>query len=153
MKADKHLTLANGQPAISCLGLSWAELKQRNDLAYERGVAEMRNLDKSLTDNELYDQYALVAQGILWHTEFPIGLRLCVCDMELFEVAARLPLDLVAANGGEPLDFFDYAYVADVLREWLCDTTLAAGDMQNLRRALAWAEHKGSGLRDYSREL
>jgi hypothetical protein len=152
MKTSKHPKLANGQPAISCFNLSWAELKRRNDLAHERANAQTKELPKDLPDLELIGRYAEIARAIMWHTDFPAGLKLLVCDTELFEVAARLQTDLQDANGGQGLDFWDYGYVADLLRELLSERHLPKGDRLCLKRALAWVEERGNGLRDYSQE-
>lgn len=152
MKTSKHPKLANGQPAISCFNLNWAELKRRNDVAHQRAAKEARELSKGQPEQALLEQYAQVARSILWHTDFADGLRLLVCDRELFEVAAGLPLDLEGANGEQPLDFWDYGYVADLLRELLATQGLPKGDRLCLKRALAWVEEKGSGLRDYALE-
>lgn len=152
MKTQKPPKLDNGQPAISCFLLNWAELKRRNDLAHERAAKELRKISVGLANNELYEHLAEIAHNTLWHTDYPAGLKMRVCDTELFEVAARLPLDLLDANGGEPLDFWDYGYVADLLREMLSEGQLPQGDRLCLKRALAWVEQRGSGLRDYSQE-
>jgi hypothetical protein len=152
MKTSKHPKLANGQPAISCINLSWAELKRRNDLAHQQAEEKTRVLVKEEPSQDAVTHYAAVACFAMWHTDFPAGLKMMVCDTELFEVAARLPMDLLDANGGEPLDFWDYGYVADVLRELLTERSLPKGDRLCLKRALAWVEERGSGLRDYSQE-
>lgn len=152
MSTSTHPTLANGQPAISCFALSWEQLKQRNDAAHSRATEELRKVSQGLADHELYDRLTEIAHRTLWHTDFPAGFKFLVCDVELFELVARLPLDLEEANGGKPLDFWDYAYLADLLREMLTRASATKGDRQNLKRALAWVEQQGSIFRDYSRE-
>jgi hypothetical protein len=143
MKTQKHPKLSNGQPAISCFALSQAELLRRENAAHLR--AEKLAVQEEVSAYE-------IGRFQLWHVECPLGLRLVVCDQELFRVTAFLPADLLEMNGGQPLDFWDYAYVADVLREQLATGNDPVGDVRCLRRALAWVEEKGSGLRDYSLE-
>jgi hypothetical protein len=152
MKTSKHPKLVNGQPAISCFSLGWAELKRRNDLAHQRAEEQTRRLPKSLAEQELLEEYTRIACATMWHTDFRDGLKLLVCDTGLFEVAARLQLDLEDANGGAGLDFWDCGYVADLLRELLAEQSLPKGDRLCLKRALAWVEERGSGLRDYALE-
>jgi hypothetical protein len=143
MKTSKHPKLANGQPVISCFALSKVELVRREDAAHLR--AEQLAVQEETSPWE-------IGRFQLWHTECPVGLKLVVCDEELFRLTAFLPTDLLEMNGGQPLDFWDYAYVADVLREWLVALDTPAGDMRNMRRALAWVEERGSGLRDFTQE-
>ena len=143
MKTSKHPKLANGQPAISCFALSQPEMLRREEAAHRRA--------ERLAKQEQTHPYE-IGRFQLWHVECPLGLRLVVCDNELFRLTAYLPADLLEMNGGQPLDFFDYGYVADVLRELLHEASLLRGDAQNLRRALAWVEERGSSLRDYANE-
>jgi hypothetical protein len=149
MKTQKHPKLTNGQPAISCFNLDWVGLKRRNDLAHQRAEKQAKELPKALSEQELLEQYAQIARTTMWHTDFRDGLKLLVCDTDLFEVAARLQMDLEDANGGQSLDFWDCGYVADLLRELLAEQSLPKGDRLCLKRALAWVEERGSGLRDY----
>lgn len=137
--------LDNGQPAISCFLLTQAEVVRRLNLAHERAEAQAK------AENAHSDEALHIAKFTLWHTDFPNGLLLLVCDSELFRLTADLPSELLRANGGQQLDLWDYSYVADLLRDWLTSRTLP-GDLQNLRRALAWAEQQGSTKRDYALE-
>jgi hypothetical protein len=143
MKTQKHPKLANGQPAISCFALSQAELVRRETAAHLR--AEQVAAEEEISPYE-------IGRFILWHIECPVGLKLTVCDQELFRLTASLPTDLLDMNGGQPLDFWDYAYVADVLREWLTAFDHPAGDARCLRRALAWVEEAGAGQRNFELE-
>jgi hypothetical protein len=152
MKANKHPKLTNGQPAISCFNLTWVELKRRNDLAHQRAEEKAKVLAKEEPSQDVIEHYAAVSRATMWHTDFPDGLKMLVCDTELFELTARLPMDLEDANAGEPLDFWDCGYLADLLRELLAEQYRPAGDRLCLKRALAWIEKRGSGLRDYSKE-
>ncbi|MGI4736118.1 MAG: hypothetical protein ACRYG7_13155 [Janthinobacterium lividum] len=153
MKTSKHLKLANGQPAISCFTLEWAELKRRNDLAHERAAAKSEERASDMPDLEAIEHYKAIARRTMWHTDFLTGLKLLVCDTQLFELAACLPMDLKDANAGEPLDFWDFAYLADMLRELLTQGhCIGKGDRLCLKRALAWVEGHGSGLWDHSQE-
>jgi hypothetical protein len=143
MKTSKHPKLTNGQPAISCFTISQQEVVRRETAAHLRA--------ERLAEQEETSPYE-VGRFQLWHVECRAGLKLLVCDEELFRLTAYLPADLLEMNGGQALDFFDYGYVADVLRELLTEQGLPKGDRQNLRRALAWVEERGSGLRDFSQE-
>jgi hypothetical protein len=151
MKTSKHPKLANGQPAISCFAISQEELVRRLTVAHER-AQEVAAQQGATNDTDHLDELLAAGRNQLWHADFPIGLKLLVCDNELFRVTADLPSQLLAANSGQTLDFFDYGYVADVLREWLADGSLFQGEKQIMRRALAWVEERGSGLRDYDQE-
>jgi hypothetical protein len=152
MKTSTYPRLANGQPAISCFALSEAELLRRLDSAH--GRADRLAAQEVPTGDATALMQALIyaGRGQLWHANFPDGLRLLVCDNQLFRLTADLPGQLLAANDGRALDFFDYGYVADVLREWLLSPAVLPSEAHCLRRALAWAEERGSGLRDFSQE-
>jgi hypothetical protein len=152
MKTSKHPKLANGQPAISCLNLNPQELHRRTTAAYDRAQQKLKSQSDNLHGEDLVAQAMQIARGILWLEDFATGLRFLVCDRRLFRVAADLPSQLEEANGGQALDFWDYGYVADELRELLTEQDLPKGDRQNLRRALAWVEEKGSAKRDFSQE-
>jgi hypothetical protein len=152
MKTSKHPKLTNGQPAISCFHLSPGVLDVRTTRAAERVNQEVHKLRRGLPDGELLAEYAAIARRTLWHDDFAQGLKLLVCDKFLFRVTAELPEQLEEANGNEPLDFWDYGYVADVLRELIQEFGTPKGDRANLQRALAWVEREGSGLREYSGE-
>lgn len=133
--------LDNGQPAISCFAISQAELVRRQTAAHLRAEA--------ISQQEETEPY-VVGRTQLWHEECPQGLVLAVCDEQLFRLTAFLPFVLLEMNGGQPLDFYDYGYVADVLRDALQSPAFGAGDAQLLRRGLAWAEEQGGRKRDYS---
>jgi hypothetical protein len=152
MKTSKHPKLANGQPAISCFGLSSSLLDQRSTRAQGRLDKQIKEIPKGLPENEFIMECAAVMRSILWHDDFVHGLKFLVCDKLLYRVTADLPSQLEEANDNEPLDFWDYGYVADMLRELLRQLDTPKGDRQNLRRALAWVEERGSGLRNYSQE-
>lgn len=132
--------LDNGQPAISCFGLSIDEIVERQNFAYERAKAKAQ---AEGADEE--DAHA-IASMTLWHADFPDGLFLYISDNDLFRVTADLPGELYVANGCRELDLYDYGYVADILRERLTSCVLTPGDAQNLRRALAWVEQAGAAL-------
>ncbi len=143
METTTYPKLANGQPAISCFTISQAELVRRQTAAHLRAEAIGQQEDTA--------PY-VVGRTQLWHEECPRGLKLAVCDEQLYRLTAFLPFVLLEMNGGQALDFYDYGYVADVLREALLALDLLPGDAQNLRRGLAWAEEQGSMKRDYSLE-
>lgn len=134
------LLLANGQPTISCFGMHIDEIVQRQNFAYERAKAKAEA--EGVCEQDAKD----IASMTLWHGEFSTGIFLYISDNDLFRVAADLPGELYVANGCRDLDFYDYGYVADVLRERLASCVLTAGDAQNLRRALAWVEQAGTTL-------
>jgi hypothetical protein len=139
-QASIHPLLASGQPAISCFSLPIDELVSRQNFAYERAKAQAQA--EGVDDEDAQE----IARMTLWHSEFPAGFFLYVSDNDLFRVAADLPNELFVANGCRELDFYDYGYVADVLRERLASVCLTQGDAQNLRRALAWVEQTGTAL-------
>lgn len=138
MKANKFPKLAKGRPVVSCFALSKEELVARQDAAHARA--------EQLAQKEGVNSYDL-GRFLLWHVECPFGLKATICDEELFRLTAFLPETLQEMNGGQPLDFFDYGYVADVVREYLAESSCLPGDAQNLRRALAWAEQQGEEAR------
>lgn len=152
MKTSTYPRLANGQPAISCLNIKLEELTRRTNAAHDRAQQELKAQADKLQGQDLMQLALELARHTLWHEDFSAGLKFMVCDRRLFRVAADLPSQLEEANEGQPLDFWDYGYVADELRELLTVQDLPKGDRQNLRRALAWVEEKGSGLRDYALE-
>lgn len=139
-QASIHPLLANGQPAVSCFNLPIDELVQRQNLAYKRAKAQAQAEGADEGDAQS------IASMTLWHGEFSTGIFLYISDNDLFRVAADLPGQLLRANGCRNLDFYDYGYVADVLRERLTSVYLTLGDAQNLRRALAWVEQAGAAL-------
>jgi hypothetical protein len=149
MKTSKHPKLANGQPVISCFTISLTELVRRSMAAHER-AQEVAAQQGATSAADFVEELTAAGRNQLWHADFPTGLKLLVCDNELFRLTADLPSQLLEANGGQPLDFFDYGYVADVLREWVTDAALLPGEGQLMRRALAWVEKQGSGLLAYS---
>ena len=124
-------------PAISCFALPVMELHRRND------VAEQQEEDKRTQYSQPDGQYG---REIMWHPSFPAECVAIFSNMPLHEVGPWL-LDCHADchNDGEPLDFTDYCYLADVLREGLANnpTPLAA---LRLSRALAWVEQAGTKL-------
>jgi len=132
--------LSTPTPVVSCFTLPIDELVQRQNFAYERAKAQAQ------TEGADAEDARAIASMTLWHSEFSNGLYMCIRDNELFRVAADLPGELLVANGMRELDFYDYGYVADVLRERLASSVVTAGDAQNLRRALAWVEQTGAAL-------
>jgi hypothetical protein len=139
-QAAIHPLLANGQPAVSCFGMHIDEIVQRQNFAYERAKAKAQA--EGADEQDAQD----IASMTLWHGFFPDGICLYISDNDLFRVTADLPGELFAANGCRELDFYDYGYVADILRERLASCVLTQGDAQNLRRALAWVEQAGAAL-------
>jgi hypothetical protein len=152
MKTSKHPKLTNGQPAISCLNLNATELYRRVNAAHDKADKLVAALPCELAGEDLVSEAIRISRHILWHADFADGLRLWVCDNQLFRLVADLPSQLQEANNEQRLDFYDYGYVADVLRELLTEYGLPKGDRLCLKRALAWVEERGSGLRDFSQE-
>lgn len=141
METHKHPKLANGQPAICCFALSPADLARRVSAAHERACALLAQQPPA-SPAEAAAERAHLSRYQLWHEDFTLGLKLLVCDTPLYRLTADLPGQLQAANGEQPLDFWDYAYLADVLRE-LLTSHCHKGDRLHLRRALAWVEQQG----------
>lgn len=130
-------TLQTTAPAISCFALPVAELHRRYD------VAEAQEEDK----RKQYDRPdGLYGREIMWHPSFPAECVAMLSNMPLHEVGPWMQdCHADSHNEGKPLDFTDYCYLADVLREGLAGnpTPLAA---LRLARALAWVEQAGSAL-------
>jgi hypothetical protein len=128
---------ATAAPAISCFALPVAEYHRRLD------AAEQQAEDKCTQYGKPEGQYG---REIMWHRFFPAECVAMLSDMPLYEVGPWL-LDCHADshNDGNALDFIDYCYLADVLREGLANnpTPLAA---LRLNRALAWVEQAGTVL-------
>ena len=129
----------NGRPTLSCFALTLAESVRRIDAAHARAEAQAK------AENAHPDDAHCLATLTLWHTEFPEGLRTLVRECELFRLTIDLPRDLVKANGDHPLDFWDYAYLCDLLRDALADNPTPPAALR-LARALAWVEQAGTAL-------
>lgn len=133
------------EPVVSCAALSSAEYFQRTDAAERQALA-------------LGAQHNIAEAGhgreIIWHRDFPAELIATVSRMPLHEITQWLRVGEWGRVGEQQdadndraalLDFTDYGYLADVLREGLANnpTQLAA---LRLARALAWAEQEGAAL-------
>jgi hypothetical protein len=130
-------TLQNTAPAISCFALPVAELHRRYD------VAEAQVEAKCTKYNRPNGQYG---REIMWHPSFPDECVAMLSHMPLHEIGPwMLDCHADSHNDSHPLDFTDYCYLADVLREGLANnpTPLAA---LRLNRALAWIEQAGTAL-------
>lgn len=129
--------LQTAAPAISCFALPVEELHRRYD------VAEAQEEDKCTQYNQPDGQYG---REIMWHPSFPAECVAMLSNMPLHEIGPWMQdCHADSHNEGKPLDFTDYCYLADVLREGLASnpTPLAA---LRLARALAWVEHEGTTL-------
>lgn len=141
---DLAARLSLGRPDVSCAYLPALELRRRQQrataLADAKAAAERASGAPGFACGTSY-----LGRAILWHEEFPAGLRLHVCDADLFSLTAQLPAALEAMNDGQALDPADFGYLADVLRQLLADCRTAQ-EALNLSRALAWAEWEGDAL-------
>jgi hypothetical protein len=132
-------------PVVSCFTLPGYEFHRRTATAQEKEDAQRLKYGHPNAD---------YGNEILWHPSFAAELIASVSTMPLPEIAQWLQ------DGGleetnhdhqtgeiecKPLDFHDYCYVADLLREGLANnpTPLAA---LRLARALAWVEQEGAAL-------
>jgi hypothetical protein len=122
-------------PALSCFALTLTEYCDRLDAAAE--------LEEQLQAR--YNNQHTYGREILWHPAFAA---------EYVHIIGRMPLTEVACwHGGldtwchdrKPLDLYDYAYLADVLREGLADNPTPVAALR-LNRALAWVEQAGTAL-------
>ncbi|MGI4872062.1 MAG: hypothetical protein ACRYFX_12895 [Janthinobacterium lividum] len=145
MKTKHHLHRANAPGALSLLGLGLAVFQAQERAAIERAEAQAARAVglETLRQEPGYADYE--GLHILWHPEFPSGLRLHCCDTPLYRLAIELPARLQAWNNGQPLDWTDYRYLADVLRELLADAKTRQ-ERLNLGRALVWVEDAGERL-------
>ena len=84
-------------------------------------------------------------QEILWHPLFPAEYVAAVSRVPLTEVSEVQENLADWANQGHALDYYDYQYLADTLRDALANepTELAA---LRLRRALTWVEQASALL-------
>jgi hypothetical protein len=141
MKTKSILGKGRGNPTISCFSASREELARREAAAHARAKALARQQEP---DPERQEAAASeIGQYLLWHVDFPATFRLLVCDAFLFRLTADLAHELPEANDGQPLDYWDYGYVADILREALVDSPSLQGTL-NLTRALRWVEAQGA---------
>jgi hypothetical protein len=122
-------------PALSCFALTLNQYCDRIDAAEE--------LEDQMQAH--YNNKHAYGREILWHPAFAAEYIAMIGRMPLTEVACwHGGLD-TWCHDGKPLDLYDYAYIADLLREGLADnpTPLAA---LRLNRALAWVEQAGTVL-------
>lgn len=141
METATLLLSGQGNPAISLTHIGLRLLLEREQAATRRAQALAA---QEFEPGELKKDADWFGRGILWHDAFPQGLRLLVCDTPLYRLTALLSFDLPSMNNG-PLDYYDYGYVADVLRELLADCQTWQEELA-LSRALAWVVWEGEKL-------
>ncbi len=130
-------TLANGRK-LSCLHLPIAEYYRRTDLAEE--LEEQKRVQYDRPDGRY-------GREIMWHPSFPSEFVATLSNMPLYEVAAFLSSNPAKDfNAGRPLDFADYCYLADLLREGLASQPAPLAALR-LERALALVKQAGAALR------
>lgn len=137
VQREALVAAASTSPLLPHYGITRAEYGRRLDAAD----------DLALQMREKYNRPdAHYGYDIMWHPDFPAACVESFSQMDLSEVEYFLSGNLAKDfYRGQPLDYADYAYLADCLREGLADspTPLAA---LRLTRALTWAEQAGAAL-------
>ena len=99
-------------------------------------------------EEEMQKQYQnehTYGREILWHPLFPEEYVACVSKLPLAEVTVMQGNLASWCNQDRPLDRYDYAYLADVLREALASQPIELTALR-LRRALAYIEQASALL-------
>jgi hypothetical protein len=126
------------QPALSCADLTCDEFVSRIEPACELAdeLAEKNNRPEGGYGRE-----------ILWHPSFTEEFISCLTETSLPEIVSVLDGGgLWSAWGRYPeLDYTDYCYLADVLRDAMADAPTPQATLR-LERAMSWVEKTAAKL-------
>jgi hypothetical protein len=129
--------LPTTQP-VSCLRLSLAEFTRR----VEAAKAKAQATPQAALSFEERQYVPTPGHNILWHPAFPRWFLAQLCPLPLYQVGAWLT-NYLLNKPDQPLDFFDFGYVADVLRAGIGHEPPPI-DACKYRRALEWVEEVGA---------
>lgn len=128
-------SLTTTVPVVSCLNLPHAEYRRRT-LAAQALVIKF---DSDANETEW------LASEVLWSDAFWGSFPEYIVHMPLYQIGAWFDEHRIHDyDDSRPFDFWDYCYIADVLREAIVDNTIAQTFC--LERALAWVEQTGLTL-------